>query len=203
MVGAPVRGDDEVGLEVGADGLDQDVDLRLLALAARGVADHPAHGVAGRHRDQLLAGLEGNVGDLAGGGVELVEGAPGVGIDLDGIDVTVLHRLDLGERMGLRHPLLGLLVVLGLVPLLRDRLQLSRKRQWLRHLDDPDRRLLVGPALSFLEDRAVEDRDLRHAHAGGAGREHKAKRGSVRREARGAHLGSPEVTSCDQLKACT
>jgi hypothetical protein len=102
--------------------LTKDVDLRLLALAAGGGADDPAHGVASRDGDEFLARLEGNVGDLAGGRVELVEGAPGVGIDLDGVDVAVLHRLDLGERVGLCHALLGLLVVLGLVLLLRHRL---------------------------------------------------------------------------------
>ena len=75
VIGAPVGGDDEVGLEIGADRLHQDVDLGALALAAGGVADDPAHGVAGRDRDQLLAGLQRDVGDLVGGGVELVERA--------------------------------------------------------------------------------------------------------------------------------
>ena len=101
------------------DRLDEDVDLRGLALAAGGVADHPAHGVAGRNRDQLLAGLERDVGDLVERGIELVKCALRVGIDLDGIDVAVLDRIDLGERIGLGDPLLGLLVVLGLVLLLR------------------------------------------------------------------------------------
>ena len=178
----------------------------VLALAAGGVADHPAHGVAGRDRDQLLAGLERDVGDLVGGGVELVERALGVGIDLDGVDVAVLGRLDLGERVGLGDALLGLLVVLGLVLLLRDGLQLSRQRQRLRHLDDLDGRLRVRLALGRLErDGLVEDRDLRHLDPGRAGA--RARRPSVSgmRERCGMRLiwALPRCTSCDQLKACT
>jgi hypothetical protein len=49
--------------------LDQDVDLLGRARAALGVADDPAHGVAGGDRagaDELLAFLQGDVGDLAG-----------------------------------------------------------------------------------------------------------------------------------------
>ena len=204
VVGAPVGGDDEVGLQLGADRLDQDVHLRGLALAAGGVADHPAHGVAGRHGDELLAGLQRDVGDLVGGGVELVEGALGVGIDLDGIDVAVLHRIDLGERIGFRHALLGLLVVLGPVLLLRDRLQLARQGQGLRHLDDLDRRLLVRLALRRLErDALVEDGDLRHLDPRRAGGERQQECREKRNGAGCSHFGSPEVTSCDQLKACT
>ena len=84
----------------GGDRLDQDVHLRVLALAAGGVADDPAHGVAGRDRHQFLAGLERDVGDLVDGGIELVERALGVGIDLDGVDEAVRGRLDFGGRIG-------------------------------------------------------------------------------------------------------
>ena len=85
----------------------------VLALAAGGVAHHPAHRVAGRDGDQLLARLERDVGDLGRCGVELVEGALGVGVDLDGVDVAVLGRLDARHRRSPRlDALLGLLVVL-------------------------------------------------------------------------------------------
>ena len=58
MVGAAIRGDDEVGVEVGGGRLDEDVDDSVLALAAQGVADDPAHGIAGGDGDELLAGLQ-------------------------------------------------------------------------------------------------------------------------------------------------
>ena len=152
MIGAAIGGDDEVRLEVGADRLHQDVDLRVLALAAGGVADHPAHRVAGRDRDELLAWLQRDVGDLVDGGVELVEGALGVGIDLDGIDVAVLDRLDAGRGVGADDAILGRLArQLWLLRFLRDRLQLAWQRQRLRHLDVFDPRLRVRVALGRLE----------------------------------------------------
>ena len=100
MIGAAVGGDDEVGLEIGPIGLTRMWTWRVLAFAAGGVADHPAHGVAGRDRDQLLAGFERDVGHLVDGGIDLVERALGVGIDLDGVDVAVLGRLDAGRGVG-------------------------------------------------------------------------------------------------------
>ena len=53
-----------------------------------------------------------DVGDLVDGGVELVERALGVGIDLDGIDVAVLDGLDAGGRVGAGDALLGRALVL-------------------------------------------------------------------------------------------
>ena len=103
MVGAAIRGDDEVGVEVGGDRLDEDVDDSVLALAAGGVADDPAHGIAGRDGDELFAGLQADVGDLIDGGIELIERAARVGIDLDGIDVAILAGLDAGGRAGRRR----------------------------------------------------------------------------------------------------
>ena len=60
------------------------------------VADDPAHGVAGGDgsgTDELLSGFERDVGDLAGRRVDLIEGAVGVGIDLDGVDIAGAGRL--------------------------------------------------------------------------------------------------------------
>ena len=66
--------------------------MRLAAPdAALGVADDPAHGVAGGDgagADELLAGFERDVGDLARRGIDLIERAVGEGIDLDGVDVA-------------------------------------------------------------------------------------------------------------------
>ena len=60
--------------------------------AALGVADDPAHGVAGGDRagaDELLALLQGDVGDLARGGVDLIERAWRIRIDLHRVDEAV------------------------------------------------------------------------------------------------------------------
>ena len=65
--------------------------------AALGVADDPAHGVAGGDRpgaDELLAGLERDVGDLARRGIDLIERAVGEGIDLDGVEIAGARRLN-------------------------------------------------------------------------------------------------------------
>ena len=203
VVGAAVGGDEKIGLQIRAEGLHQDVDDRLLALAAGGVTDDPAHRVAGRHRDELLAGLERDVGHLVDGGIDLVERALGVGIDLDGIDVAVLGGLDAGVGIGDGHALLWSLVVLRLLTLLRNRLELSRQRQRFWHLDVLDGRLGFGLLPGGLEREAVENRNLRHLDAGGAGtndqREHRCRANGAQRH----HLGSPAVTSCDQLKVCT
>jgi len=76
MIGAPVSIDDEIGDEVGPGGLDKDMDLFGCCRPALGVADNPAHGVAGGDRagaDKLLALLQRDVGHLSGRGVKLVE----------------------------------------------------------------------------------------------------------------------------------
>ena len=75
--------------------------------AALGVADHPAHGVAGGDRtraDQLLARRQRDVGDLAGRGIDLIERAIGVGIDLHGVDVARARGLHARRAIGLLHP---------------------------------------------------------------------------------------------------
>ena len=50
MLGAPIGVDDEVGLETGIGRLDQNVGAPGRTGAARRLADHPAHGVAGGDR---------------------------------------------------------------------------------------------------------------------------------------------------------
>ena len=74
------------------------------ARAALGVADDPAHGVAGGDgagADELLAGFERDVGDLAGRGIDLIERAVGEGIDLDRVDVAGARRLHARGAIGL------------------------------------------------------------------------------------------------------
>ena len=104
MIGPAVGVDDEVGDEIRPRRLDQDVDALGRAGPALGVADDPAHGVAGGDgsgADELLPGFERDVGDFAGRRVDLIEGAVGVGIDLDGVDVTGAGRLHARRAVGL------------------------------------------------------------------------------------------------------
>ncbi|MCY1455514.1 hypothetical protein D9M71_726520 [compost metagenome] len=89
QVGAPRGGDDQVGLEVDPRRLDQHADTQLVATAAGGVADDPAHGVASRHSDQLLADLQVDRRYPPRAGVHLIQGSVGVGPHLDGIDVAL------------------------------------------------------------------------------------------------------------------
>lgn len=58
--------------------------MGLLAFArtAYRVADHPAGGIAARDRDEVLAGLEHDVGDEPGRGVDLEDRALAERIDL-------------------------------------------------------------------------------------------------------------------------
>ena len=97
MIGAPVGVDDQVGGQAGCVGLSR-MWMRLDgAGAAFGVADHPAHGVAGGNRagaDQLFAGFQRDVGHFAGRGIDLIERAIREGIDLDGIDIVRAGRLN-------------------------------------------------------------------------------------------------------------
>ncbi len=169
MIGAAVGGDNEVALEVGADRLHQDMDLSLLAFAAGGVADHPAHGVARRHGDELLPGFQGDVSHLVDGGIELVEGTLGVGVDLDRIDVAVLDWLDAGRSIRPDDTVLGRSLIFELVCDLADRLELTRQRQGFGHLDHFEGAPRLRLALGRLNGRAVQDRDLRDLDAGGAG----------------------------------
>ena len=69
MIGAAIGVDDEIGDKVWPGRLDQDVDTLGRARAAFGVADDPAHGIAGGNgtgADKLLTRFEGDIGDLAG-----------------------------------------------------------------------------------------------------------------------------------------
>ena len=64
---------------------------------ALGVADDPAHGVAGGNRTrtyQLFASLQRDVGHFAGRGIDLIERAIREGIDLDRVDIAVVTRFD-------------------------------------------------------------------------------------------------------------
>ena len=111
--------------------------------AAFGVADDPAHGVAGGDgagADQLLAGLQRDVGDLAGRGIDLIERALDEGVDLDGVDEAVAHRLHAGGGVGLGDAggRVGAARRSALVAL--TRLHLAGQRQRRRQLDDLDRR---------------------------------------------------------------
>lgn len=77
--------------------LHQDVDATRIAVAAFGVADNPAHRVAGGDRPragELLARLQGDVGDLSRCDVDLIEAARAVREHLDGLEVTLATRLD-------------------------------------------------------------------------------------------------------------
>src|SRR5262245_60846576 len=79
------------------------MDATCIAIAALSVADDPTHGVAGgdgSRTRELLARFEGNVSDLAGGDVDLVQGTRTVGEDLHGIEVSVAARFDSRSSIG-------------------------------------------------------------------------------------------------------
>ena len=66
----------------------------VCARSALGVADDPAHGVAGGDgsgADELLARLQRDVGDLPRRGIDLIERARAIGIDLDRVDNSRLR----------------------------------------------------------------------------------------------------------------
>ena len=97
MVGAPVRVHDEIAGDVGARGLDENMDACGGSSAACGVANDPARGVAGRDRagaGKPLSGFERDIRDLPGGGIDLVERAFAPRKDLHGVVVALLSRLD-------------------------------------------------------------------------------------------------------------
>src|SRR6516165_979184 len=103
MIGAPVRVDDEIGDEVRTGRLDLDMDTFRLPGPAFRVADDPAHRVARGHgsgADQLLAFLQGDIRYLSRRGIDLVQGAGGVRINLHGVDVAVARRLHACRLIG-------------------------------------------------------------------------------------------------------
>src|SRR3546814_2038910 len=89
MIGSPIGIDDEIGFEVRARRLDEDMDTLGGADAARRITDDPADRIASRHRtgaDQLLAFLQPDLGHLTRGAIDLIERAVGLGILLDGVE---------------------------------------------------------------------------------------------------------------------
>jgi len=131
MIGAQVGVDDEIGHQLRPGRLDQDMHLLRRARAAQRVADDPAHGVAGSDRsgaDELLAGLERDVGDLAHGGIDLIERPLRERIDLHRIDEAVAHGLDARGGIGLVHASGGI-GRLRRLPGAFDRLHLAGQRQ--------------------------------------------------------------------------
>jgi hypothetical protein len=136
VIGASVGVDDKVGDDVRPGRLDEDVNLLGVGRPALGIADDPAHGVAGSNRagaDQLLALLQGDVGDLSGRGIDLVEGALGERKHLDGIHVTGAARLDSGGRV-CEVDALARIARLRRRSCARQRLELARQGQRLRQL---------------------------------------------------------------------
>ena len=79
--------------------------MRLVApRPAFGIADDPAHGIAGGDRagaDELFAFLQGDVGHLPRRGIDLIERPWRKRIDLNGIDVAIAGRLHAGSGVGL------------------------------------------------------------------------------------------------------
>ena len=72
------------------------MDAPCVAAPALGIANDPASGVSRRDRSragQAFAGLQRDVGDLTGNGIDLIERALREGIDLHGIDEAITHRL--------------------------------------------------------------------------------------------------------------
>ena len=205
MVGAPVGRDHQVGGEARGDRLDEDMHAGAGARTGQRVAHHPARRIAGRDRDQLLAGLQRDVRDLAGARIELVERAFRIRIDLDGVDIGVRRRLDpgrarpfgdgfhRGDRLG-RGPAWRR-------GQLREGLQLAgqRKRHGrLDNLDDPRRRGFEAGRFGIPVRRrgARDGRRRAGGQAGAGGGKHKGGQGEKR-----AHQGrSPVTRSSPQLR---
>ncbi len=139
VIGAPVGDDDEISAQALGDRLDQHMRPRGRAGAAHRVADHPAYGVAGRDGNDLLAWLERDVADVLRRRVELVKRALGIGIDLNGVDVAILCRLNRGRFIGLGDAIFRRSEILrGRLPFTRHGHQLPWQRQRFGHGDDLD-----------------------------------------------------------------
>jgi hypothetical protein len=101
MIGPPVgRDDNVVHWQVGGDRLDQHVSLTGGPRPALGIPDLPLRRVPGGDRLQLLPRLEGDIGDMHRGDVELIQRPVVVGVDLDRIDVAGACRFDAGGGVG-------------------------------------------------------------------------------------------------------
>ena len=103
MIGAPVGIDDEVGGDVAARGLDEDMDALGAARPAGGVADDPARGVACCDRagtGQSLTWFERDIGDLPGCGIDLIKRALAPRKHLHRIVIALLSGLDPGGGIG-------------------------------------------------------------------------------------------------------
>ena len=132
VIGPAIGVDDEIGDEIGARRLDQNVDALRRAGAALGVADDPAHRVAGGDgagADELLARLERDVGDLARRGIDLIERAIGEGIDLDGVEIARPRRLNARRAIGLIDARVRIGGFGRRLRVARKRLELARQRQ--------------------------------------------------------------------------
>ena len=186
MIGAPVGVDDEIGDEVRARRLDQDVHAFRLPGPAFGVADDPPHGVTGGHGtrpDELLALLQGDIGYLSRRGVDLIERAHRVGVDLHGVDVAVAGRLHARRLIGFGDAVGRISSVPDRGTAARYRLKLAGKRQRLWDLHNLHRRRRF--ALEQRRHGIVIVADFWRPE-GGAGRECDRRTGGRHSNVRGA-----------------
>ena len=192
MIGPAVGVDHHVGLEVRPGRLDQDVHALVGALAGRGVANHPAHGVARRHGDELFTGLQRNVGHLAGAGVELVERTGRERPDLVRVQIAPARGLYTSCRVGLGDAY-ARIDRLRRCDTDRHRLQLSGQRQRDRCLHDLHRLRRIGH-VRRCDSRRVEA-DLRRGPgvSAGAKGQDEAASGESLRYPRGANVRNHEV----------
>ena len=167
--------------------------------AALGVADDPAHGIAGGDgtgADELLARLERDVGDFARRGVDLIERAVGERIDLDGVEIARPCRLN--ARRAIR--LIDARVRIGgfgrRCPSGGKRLELAGQRQRLWQLDDLHGLGRIGLKHRLL--RRVVVADLGRLPGGSAGAE---RNGSKQQGCKRGDAHQP--SSFDQLRAWT
>src|SRR5262249_42593303 len=171
MIGTPVRVDDEISNEIGTGRFDLDVDAFRLPGPTFGVADDPARRVAGGHRsrsNKLLAFLQGDIRNLSRGGIDLVQSAGRIRINLHGVDVAVAGRLYAGRLIGLGHAVGRVLRFRTQGSSARQGLELAWKRERLGDFDH-----LHGPRWFALEHGRrgiVVVADFRRPE-GGAGRE--------------------------------
>ena len=175
MVGAPIGGDDQIGLEARGERLDQHMHPLTIAGTAQGVADHPAHGVASRNSGEFFARFKGDVAHPLRRGVELIERPFAEGVNLDGVDVAVFGRLQGGRPIGGVHPRGGWTGIR--FDLAGRRLKLARQRQHRGNFDDlyghrwgglDRRRFKILPVIGDLR-RWIGDRAGRKRQSGSGG----------------------------------